>query len=204
MEGDNHSLLTVRTYFFFLFNNHNVAGYSWNFFRDYGFWKYLLYIFLRSHIKRVLPSWMTTSLSYLIRVTIETAVGAHHGTGFNDCPSSSVSDPPTRYAGSLDLQFKSPSPAWNQMQNFMCFCMHFFLQMGLSSVAQKWIYDPPSYQKLLHLGVSGWLSQLNSRLLISAQVMISGLGDGALRQAPCSAWSLLVLSLSPSAPTLPL
>lgn len=31
---------------------------------------------------------MTASLSYLIGMTVGTAVGAHHGNGFNDCPSS--------------------------------------------------------------------------------------------------------------------
>ena len=44
-----------------------------------------------------------------------------------------------------------------------------------------------------------WIAQLSILLLISAQVIISLLWDGAPRQAPCGMWSLLkTLSLPPS------
>ena len=47
----------------------------------------------------------------------------------------------------------------------------------------------------------GWLSQLSIRLLVSAQVMISGSWHRAPRWALSGAWSLLkILSPSPSAP----
>ena len=50
-------------------------------------------------------------------------------------------------------------------------------------------------------GAPRWLSRLGVQLLISAQVLIPGSGDQALRRGPCSAWNLLkILSPSPSAP----
>ena len=48
------------------------------------------------------------------------------------------------------------------------------------------------------LGTPGWLSQLSINVLVSAQVMISGLGDQALHWALSSTGSLLeILSLPP-------
>ena len=41
-------------------------------------------------------------------------------------------------------------------------------------------YTHTIYTKMISLGVSGWLSRLSVRLLISAQVMISGSWDPAL------------------------
>ena len=38
--------------------------------------------------------------------------------------------------------------------------------------------------------VPGWLSWLSVQLLVSVQVMISGLRDQALHWVPCSTWSL--------------
>lgn len=54
----------------------------------------------------------------------------------------------------------------------------------------------------LWFGVA-WVAQLGTRpLLAAAQVMVSGSGDRAPRQAPCSAEGLLgILFPSPSAPT---
>ena len=50
-------------------------------------------------------------------------------------------------------------------------------------------------------GAPEWRSQSSVRLLVSAQVMISGSWDQALHGAPHSAGSLLeILSSSPSAP----
>lgn len=50
-------------------------------------------------------------------------------------------------------------------------------------------------------GEPAWLSWLSSRLLVLAQVRISGSGDQAPRPALCSVGSLLENSPSPSSPT---
>lgn len=48
------------------------------------------------------------------------------------------------------------------------------------------------------VGACGWLSWVGSEVLISTQVMISGSWDPAQCGAPCSAGSLLEVSLSSS------
>lgn len=53
------------------------------------------------------------------------------------------------------------------------------------------------FVKILQFDTPGWLRQVSLRLLILAQVMISGSWDGAPHQAPRWAWSLLgILSFS--------
>lgn len=47
-------------------------------------------------------------------------------------------------------------------------------------------------------GAREWLNQLSVRLLITAQVVISGSWNQTPRRAPCSAGNMLQDSLSPS------
>ena len=61
------------------------------------------------------------------------------------------------------------------------------------------IYQCNDIYEVLLGGGPGWLSWLSIRLLVSAQVMISGSCDWALHQAPCSVESLLEV-LSPPLP----